>query len=125
MLANLLSNAVKFTDKGEVGGARSGPAAHTAAARWCERKGERVPAAACERPWGGCAAQVVVRVTVERADEVPRPQLAGPRRSVGAAGEEAGGSGSVVHFAVRDTGIGIGEESARKLFQHFRQVRAL
>ncbi|KAG2500572.1 hypothetical protein HYH03_001342 [Edaphochlamys debaryana] len=107
VLANLLSNAVKFTERGEV----------------------------------------VVRVTVEPADQCRNPDpdegedtpaTAAAAAACNARAGSAGGAGAappppgstasasdrpemVVHFAVSDTGIGIGEESARKLFQHFRQ----
>lgn len=120
VLANLLSNAVKFTERGEV-------VVHVTVE----------PAATCRNPLALAAAPAA---SCAPSDTPSTPAPATPtcssasaadteqdhQQAAAAAADEAcmgdaEGCGEVVHFAVADTGIGIGAESARKLFQHFRQ----
>ncbi|KAG2443814.1 hypothetical protein HXX76_002157 [Chlamydomonas incerta] len=103
VLANLLSNAVKFTEKGEV------------VVRLELRR-----AADCRNPHTATAAAAAATASAT-ADGGSTTATTANGSSSGSGGVYGGPDGWVVHFAVTDTGIGIGEESARKLFQHFRQ----
>nr|AML77436.1 putative LOV domain-containing protein [Heterochlamydomonas inaequalis] len=60
--------------------------------------------------------EVVVRVAVQ-----PASSCCSPASSLTTLPGSTAGDEEVVHFSVRDTGIGIGLESAKKLFECFRQ----
>ena len=106
VLVNILSNAVKFTEVGEVVvqcGVEALPQAPSA-------QGGAASPALAPHPAEGEG---------EGAAEPPPPS--GAPAPPPATEEEAM---VCIHIAVRDSGIGISQDSAKKLFQCFRQVGA-
>ncbi|GLC36858.1 hypothetical protein PLESTM_000511500 [Pleodorina starrii] len=148
VLANLLSNAVKFTERGEVvvrvsveqriASTTSTTAATTTSTTAATTTTAATAAATTSTTAANTTTSIDSSSPTQQPDATaagegcwaaaPPPPAAKAATATATAAPDGGGDGdtdaddgSVVHIAVSDTGIGISEESARKLFQHFRQ----
>ncbi len=139
-LPQILNNSVKFTEDGEIllevwaeeeqqrtgegklevwaeEGQQADQPAGSSAAGGAPRSGGRSGAS------GGSASGSASGLPAPAA-AAPVPPAAAPAAAAGG-GKRASceGRGLILHFAVRDTGIGISAENIGRLFQSFSQVR--
>jgi signal transduction histidine kinase/DNA-binding response OmpR family regulator len=114
ILTNLLSNAVKFTAKGEV----------VVTVESTVLSDDQLPASLVPRhrsqsPRGGNRATATATTTATAGE---LPSSISPSRSSPPPRQSQKSQVHELHFAVRDTGIGIPLERAHRLFQIFSQV---
>ncbi len=121
VLANLLSNAVKFTERGEVVVHVTVEPAATCRNPLALAAEPATPCAPADTPSTPAPATPTCSGASAADNESDQDQQQQQAAADEACRDDGEGGGEVVHFAVADTGIGIGAESARKLFQHFRQ----
>ena len=117
VLLNLLNNALKFTDKGDVQLSVTGePAGGKAAAGKAAAGKAAAGKAAAGKTAAGKSAAGKTAAGKSAAGEAAAGDLA--------RGDAAAGDAWKLHFAVRDSGVGIPKETMTRLFRSFSQADA-
>uniref|UniRef100_A0A6U3KXH3 LOV domain-containing protein n=1 Tax=Mantoniella antarctica TaxID=81844 RepID=A0A6U3KXH3_9CHLO len=138
VLLNTLNNAIKFTEKGDimirlcVGRPGEADAAANRASE-AQAKMEKETTLAAEGNWREAATGAGKTRRAAKTDWLETPDKAavrgspertqsGPEGSSSGRGETDDGGGSVLHFYIKDTGIGLDNTNIKPIFNSFQQV---